>query len=228
MIDINDIYNFCQFELNKHSSGNTLNQDEFNICLRWANVEYFKIQIGLPEEYQVGQPQARIGYEYTQLITDRMSKFKQWKGGQNLPSMAIDKDGRAPYPADYVHYSSIRYNNRPVVPVRDSEVADALIDSITFPTEKYPICAFYDDFIQFYPTNLSFVDFTYLKMPREPFWAVTIVNDEYQYDENRSIQFEWGDESMTDIANLVLKYASINLRANMNLDQATARQDKGQ
>lgn len=228
MRTVNDIYIFVQFELNKHSSGNTLNQDEFNACLAWANIEYFKVNMGLPEEYQVGQPQSKIGYEYTQLITDRMSKFKQWKGGQNLPSMPIDADGRANYPVDYVHYSSIRYNNRPVVPVRDSEIGDALIDSITAPTEKYPICAFYDNFIQFYPITLSFVDFTYLRMPVTPFWAVNIVNDDYVYDANRSIQFEWGDECITDLANLVLKYASINLKANVNLQMAQARQDKGQ
>ncbi len=228
MVDINDIYNFVQYELNKSQNGSTLNQDEFNLACQWANLEYFKTYYGLPEQYRVGQPQANISYEQTQLIIDKMSRFKQWKGGQNLPVMAVDVDGRAPYPSDYIHYSSIRYNNRSVTILRDDEIGDALTDSITPPTLQYPVCAFFDNFLQFYPVNLGFVDFTYLRLPVTPFWAVTIdAEDNYVYNANASVQFEFDQISLTDIAALILGYAAQNLKDTFSETMAQQRKNSG-
>jgi hypothetical protein len=227
MQNINDIYNFVQFELNKNQSGDTLNQDEFNLACGWANLEYFKFNFGLPEQYKVGQPSAAINYENTQLITDRLRKFKQFKGGRDLPSLAVDVNGQALYPSDYVHYSSIRYGFKDVTPVRDSNLGSALDNSITAPDKSYPIMVFYDTYMQFYPMDLDFVNFTYLRMPVTPFWAVTIVNDSYVYDSLRSIQFEWGQDSLTDIANLILSYAARNLKDQLNLQGSERRKTEG-
>lgn len=227
LLDINDCYEFVQFELNKNSSGNTLNQDEFNLAAKWANLEYFKFNFGLPESYTVGQPVAKINYENTQLITDRMRVFKQFKGGRDLPVLPVDINGYANYPSDYVHYSSIRYNGKDVIPVRDGNLGSALDNSITAPTKDYPIMVFYDTFMQFYPPDLQFVDFTYLRLPATPFWSVTIVNDDYIYQPNTSVQFEWPDECLTDISNLILQYASINLKSQLNITMAENRKEKG-
>lgn len=226
-MDINQMYEFIQFELNKNSSGNTLNQDEFNLCCQWANIEYFKVQLGLPEQWKVGQPTSAIAYENTQLITDRMRVFKQFKGGRDLPVLPVDINGYANYPSDYVHYSSIRYNGKDVIPVRDGNLGSALDNSITAPTKDYPIMVFYDTYMQFYPPDLGFVDFTYLKLPATPFWAVTVVNDDYIYNSAASTQFEWGQECLTDISALILQYASVNLKSQLNIQMAENRKEKG-
>lgn len=226
-IDVNDIFEFVNYELTKAQSGNTMNKDEFNRSLKWANLEYFKMNFSLPESWQVGQPVSAISYENTQLITDRMKAFKQFKGGRNLPSLSIDADGQALYPSDYVHYSSIRYQNNVVVPVRDDALGDALTDSITPPTAKYPIVVFYNDYMQFYPTNLGFVDFTYLRVPVTPYWDATIVNDAYVYKANTSIQLEWDDTCKTDICNLIIGYVARNLKDQLNLVGSENRKDSG-
>lgn len=226
--NINDVYEFVQFQLNKNQSGNTLSQDEFNRCAAWANLEYFKFNFGLPEQYQVGQPVAKINYENTQLITDRLKKFKQFMGGKNLPDLAIDINGYASYPPDYVHYSSIRYNGKDVIPVRDGNLGSALDNSITAPTKDYPIMVFYDDFMQFYPPDLGFVKFSYLRLPVTPFWAVSVGSDDsYTYLPNSSTQFEWPQECLTDISALILQYASVNLKSQLNITMAENRKDKG-
>lgn len=226
--NINDVYEFVQFQLNKNQSGNTLSQDEFNRCAAWGVLEYFKQSFGLVEQYEVGQPVAKISYENTQLITDRLKKFKQFMGGKNLPDLAIDINGYASYPPDYAHYSSIRYNGKDVIPVRDGNLGSALDNSITAPTKDYPIMVFYDDFMQFYPPDLGFVKFTYLRLPVTPYWAVTVgPDDEYIYNAAASTQIEFGQECLTDIANLIYQYAATNLKSQLNIQMAENRKEKG-
>lgn len=209
---VEDIRNWVNFELNKHQSGNTLDKDEYNLCLSWANQQYFKKKYGLPEEYRPGQPLPAQAFQVTQKIIDDMRPFLLSKGGKNLPKLVIDKDGFANYPKDYIHLSSIRYGNYPIQNVSNDVLGDKLSSAIVAPTKKYPICCFYSDYIKFYPEDLGFVDFDYIRMPITPIWGADIINDEYVYNPQKSVQLEWPEQTHTDIANLILGYASINLR----------------
>ncbi len=224
---VEEIRNWVNFELNKHQSGNTLNQDEYNLSLAWANQQYFKTKYGLPEEYRPGQPLPTQAFQVTQKIIDDMRPFLLSKGGKNLPQLAIDQNGFANYPSDYIHLSSIRFENRPIQSVANDVLGDKLISPIVAPTKKYPICCFYNDYIQFYPTDLKFVDFDYIRMPVTPFWGVDIVNDEYVYNPNKSVQLEWPEQTHIDIANIILEYASVNLRDFQMTQISENRKDKG-
>lgn len=225
---VDEIRLWVNFELNKHQTGNTLNQEEYNLCLKWANQQYFKTKYGLPEEYQPGQPLPRQAFQITQKIIDDMRPFLLSKGGKNLPQLPIDINGHANYPSDYIHLSSIRYKNRPVQNISNDVLGDRLDSSIVAPSEKYPICCFYNDYIQFYPKDMAYVDFDYIRMPVTPFWAVTIVDDEYVYNPNQSIQLEWAEQTHIDIANLVLQYASVNLRDFQITQLSEQRKNQGQ
>ena len=57
--------------------------------------------IGIPEQYQPGQPQPAITYESTQLITDYISQLKAEKVYLN-----IDDTGAVTKPSDYLYKSS--------------------------------------------------------------------------------------------------------------------------
>jgi hypothetical protein len=227
-MNVNEIRDWVNFELNKHQTGNTLNKDEYNLCLAWANAEYFKVKYGLPEEYRPGAPLPSQAYAVTQKIIDDLRRVLVAKGGKGSPKLRIDINGWADIPSDYVHYSSIRYEGKAVEIISNDVIGDRLQSSITYPNKKYPICALYADYIQFYPKDLGFVDFDYLRMPVTPVWAATIVNDEYVYDPTKSVQLEWPVDTHTDIANLIVKYASINLRDFQTTGIAANRQDKGQ
>lgn len=211
-VTVNDIYNRVSFLLNKNQTSNTLNQEEFNNSLQWANLEFFKRRYGLPEDYRPGQPLPRMSYEETQLIIDALSQFKINRGGRDYPVLLIDVNGYATIPTDYIHYSSISYGKQPVEMLRDAQYQDRLNDSIKYPTKKDPICTIYSGYIQFQPTDMGAVNFVYLRLPATPYWAVTIVNDAYVYDAAKSIQFEYNDIDLTDIASMIAGYASTNIR----------------
>jgi|LauGreDrversion4_2_1035121.scaffolds.fasta_scaffold00631_5 hypothetical protein len=227
-MNVNQIRDWVNFELNKHQSGNTLNKEEYNLCLAWANAEYFKIKYGLPEEYRPGMPLPRQAWAVSQKIIDDLRRFLVGKGGKNLPQLTIDINGYADLPDDYIHYSSIRYNGRAVETISNDVLGDRLQSSIVYPDKSYPLCVFYDTYLQFYPKDLGYVDFDYLRMPITPYWDAVIVDDEYVYKPSSSVQLEWPDDTHTDIANLIIKYASENIRDFGMTQLAKQRQNDGQ
>lgn len=225
---IEDIRLFVNFQLNKHQTGDTLSPGEYNTCLKFVNLEYFKTKYGLPEEYQPGRPLPRQAFEVTQQIMDELGHLKVWKGGPKSPAMLIDINGVAQIPLDYIHCSSIRTNDGRMIEIlRDDELGDRITNPIKKPTSKYPVVAFFDTFIQFYPKDLGFCNFTYLRMPATPIWAYTIVNDEPVYDPLNSVELEWPSIAHTDIANAVLKYASLNLREYNMYQSSQIRKEQG-
>lgn len=227
MVNVNDIKNYVDYQLNKSQSGNTLSPSEFNTCLQWANLEYMKQRYGLPEEYQAGRPVPRIALDITQKIMDDMRVLRTAKGGKNYPAMSIDVNGWADYPADFIHVSSIRYGTKDVEILRDDFLADRLDNSIKYPTKENPICVFYDNYIEFHPKDLGFVNFTYIRLPETPVWAYTLVNDEPVYNSVASVQFEYPQDCLPDIAAMIVNYASNNLRDSFSQQFSQQRKDKG-
>lgn len=227
MIDVNVIFEYCNFELNKNQSGNSLSPSEFNTCLAWSNLEYFKLKYGLSEDYQAGRPVAPVSYEISQKISDDMRTLRTVMGGKNSPAMAVDINGWADIPSDYLHVSTIKYNGNTVEVLREDFLGDRLNNSIKYPSKENPICVIQENYIQFYPTDLGFVKFSYLRLPQTPVWGYTIVNDAVVYNPATSVQSEFPQDCLTDIGNLILHYAAQNLRDQLTLQTSEQRKEKG-
>lgn len=218
------LYNFLNYIANKEQSGNGFTPEEFNRILGAVNLDYFKLKYGLPEQYRPGQPLPAQSYEITQKITDDLRSCKVWMGGPNEAQMAVDVYGRADIPSNYVHVSSVRYKysvndgcSATITPstveiLTDAQIGDRLSNSIKMPTLKDPVCIFYSDFIQFYPINIGYIDFTYLRMPTTPVFGFDEVNYEVVYNASTSTEFDYPDEDYVDLARMLLGYIGINLR----------------
>lgn len=225
---VEEIRLWVDFQLNKNQTGGTLSPEEYNLCLSWANQEYFKLKYGLPEQYRPGQPLPAQAWAVTQENIDALSPFLKAKGGRDYPKLKVDIDGRATIPSDYVHYSSIRYEEKAVEVLSNDVIGNRLQSPIVYPDKKYPIGTFYAGYIQFYPKDLSFVDFDYLRMPSTPVWAYTLVNDVAVYNSNASVQLEWSAIFHMDIANLIVMYAANNLRDQLAIQIANNRKTQGE
>jgi hypothetical protein len=225
---VDEIYQWVNLELNKSQTGGTLNPEEFNLALKWANQQYFKTKYGLPETYTPGTPLPPQAWSITQENIDALSPFLKGKGGRDYPALKVDIDGRASIPPDYVHVSSVRYGNKAVEVLSNDVLGDRLSSALVYPSEKYPICTFYGGYIQFHPVSLGFVNFDYLRMPETPVWAYTVVNDQAVYNSNASIQLEWNPIYHIDIANLTLQYAANNLRDQLAMQMANNVKIQGQ
>lgn len=241
-MNVSELLNYVNYQLNKDQSGRTMTEDQYNLILKVINIEYIKWKYGLPEEYQPGAPFPRQAWELTQKITDDMRWAKVKMGGQEGPQLIIDTNGIAQIPADYLHHSSMWFdflkNNPecgkaptkkhfPIEVLFDDQVGPRLSHPIKFPSMKYPVCTYYNTYIQFWPENLKFVEYTYIRQPTTPVYAYTIVNDESVYDAANSVQLEWPVDCHGDIANLIVGLASGNLRDGFMNQYSNQRKGQG-
>lgn len=242
MENIWDVYQYNLVRFNKEQSGRTLTADEFNLVCPVAVMEYLKIKIGLPESYQIGVPIAPQQWQVSQKITDDVKHLLTWMGGPDKPLMKMDSYGVASVPVDYVAFSSCYFeqefkpncNTEPVTRPRaiefvpDGVYADRVSSPVKYPTEKYPIAKWFGDKIQFSPTTMQFVNFTYLRKPVTPFLAVTVdSNSDYVYDANNSVQIEFPQVCLPDIANLIALIMAGQLQSPLYIQLAEMRKEKG-
>lgn len=174
---LQDILDWANVRIAKEQRGGAFSPEQYNTALMFLNVEVFKKEYGLPEQYRPGEPLPAITYEITQKIIDDMRLIKVRMDGSDGPPLMIDQNGVASVPEDYIHRTAIRYQY--ILPGRDPEMtevdvvtdgewASRLGNSITRPTKQNPCCTFYGKKIQFEPRDLVAVEFVYLRLPVTP------------------------------------------------------------
>lgn len=241
MTNIWDIWQYCLIRLNKHQSGRTITIPEFNLVASVVNWVYFKVKVGLPEQYRPGMPFPPQAWQVSQKITDDARQFLVWMGGPDNAAMAVDKYGIADVPADYVAFSSCYYNYitqkncgndeqyRAVEFLADAVWADRQSSVIKGPEKKYPIAKWFGDKIQFLPKDLRAVNFTYLREPATPVLAYTVDgNNDPVYDAANSTQFEWPLVCWPDLANYILEIMAENLKSQLDIQMAAQHKIQGQ
>ena len=223
MININDLYKFVQFISNKEQSG-YVKPSEFNMAVDRAQMQLFMERYNNPAEYQPGRPIPRVSYQQTQKISDDLRPFIK-KSVKTLAS------GKLLWSTlnDYIHISSLRVNynstnncgetttkKKGVKVVDDAELSTYLDSSLLKPTDRYPIAAIYNGYLQLYPETINKLEITYLSRPQRPsdgeFWKYSISNDLPVYNSSASTNLAWSDELFNEIAIRVLSFIGINLR----------------
>lgn len=199
-ININSFKTFIEMIANKPQSGFPFSINKFNEACKYAQIEYFN------KEYSK--------FEATQDVTDTMLVFLK------TVTLPVGQDGQAQYPSDYVHTTSARStyykNNIPkfveVKFVRNAEVGNILSSDIVAPTKRHPIITYYDNYIQFYPKDLGYVTFDYLRLPSDPIWAFTTANNRPVYNPATSVDIEFFPEDANELAFMVCSYMGANMR----------------
>lgn len=197
-MDINECFLFLNYLSNKNQSGN-VSPDNFNLGAQRAQIEYYN------KEYRI--------FQSTREVTDAIAIWL-------IPTIINpDANGQVNYPADYKHVSGIRHLywvNGKAIPVAVREVSNndlgkVLMSAIAPPTLKYPVMSYYNTYMQFFPVNVSGIQFDYLREPIVPKWAFTIINNRPVYDPINSVNFEALDGSQTEIIMMMLSYLGIYL-----------------
>lgn len=236
-----DIYNYCLLRLNKDQSGRSITIPQFNLAAEVVSYEYFKLKVGLPEQYQPGKPFPPQAWQVSRKITDDMQHLLKWMGGPDYPQLTIDKYGIAEVPSDYFAFSSCYYNYvvqedcddmdtkpKEVDFLTDAEWSDRMNSVIVKPELAFPIAKMGGGKIQFAPKKLRAVDFTYLREPATPVLAYTIDgNNDYVYDEANSTQFDFPQVCLPDIAAMLYDIMAGNLKSQLDLQIAQQRKAQG-
>lgn len=240
-MNIWDIYNYCLLRLNKDQVGRSITIPQFNLAAMVVSYEYFKLKVGLPEQYQPGKPFPAQAWQVSKKITDDMQHLLKWMGGPDNPQLSIDKYGISILPEDYFAFSSCYFNyieqsdceNIETKPkevdfLTDAEWSDRMNSVVVMPELKYPIAKMGSGKIQFAPKGLRVVDFTYLREPVTPILAYTIDgNNDYVYDAANSVQFDFPQVCLPDITNMIYEVMAGNLKSQLDLQIAQQRKVQG-
>lgn len=130
------------------------------------------------------------------------------------PTVITLTSGQYTLPADFVHdIGQITAGTSDImVDVVDrAALARRRSNSLVPPSADYPICVFYETYVQFYPTTLTNVKFSYLKKPVQPVYATTISNGRQVYDDANSIDVEWNEIDVNKISTRAMSVLGINL-----------------
>lgn len=219
MISVDEVKQFIESIANKEQSGNTFTPKIFNLWLRRGTDDLFRKEYGLDEDYKPGVPLPSIGYEITRKIKDDLRVFKE------EPILTVDSTGKMLLPADYVHVTAIdafkvenQSSGDPKVTPREVEIIDD--DKWTFrrthpikpPTIDKPIANFGNDHVKFEPKNIQKVQFIYLRYPKTPNWAFTVVDGVSTFDPANSVDVELPQDLTNDLSQFILSYLAERTR----------------
>jgi len=235
MINVNELKIFIDFIANKEQSGTAYSINQLNNAFQAANIDFFNLRYGLPEEYAPGTPVPIQGYEVTQKMKDDLKACKV------VSTISVLNNGEMILPSDYVHYTAITFikvlnsecgvaptAKRKAVDIIDDDKWDERVDnSIKAPSLDFPIGNFLSNSIRLEPKNLKEVEFSYLRMPNKPIWGYTVQNGIETYDASLSTNFDWSGTLLTNIGRIILGYLSINLRDDELHSAIEEYKDKG-
>lgn len=219
-------------EANKDIRG-SITPTMFNNALLFAEISVVAERLGLPEGYVPGRATGQEAYPLTAKEEDDLRPYLK-----SVP-LTLDANGRTALPTDYLRRSSVDslYKwtvSSPVLSLDCDEVANGPIltektkmvnvevmfnrnysikkfHSYKFPTEEFPICAFYDFGIEVSPASVKTVQFDYISLPVGAKWAYTVPNGVETYDPTNSIQLQCPQDLYPKISSYILRYVGMNL-----------------
>ena len=183
--------------------------DRFNLFLKMANYDYFKLWCGLPEQWQPGQPITTRGFQIAEQNTEALKTFIY-----PLTNRVVDGSGQLNYPSGFVHLTQIGYYNStkarfvPVEIIDHNQLFDRLDSDIIAPDLENPIMVYYNTYMQFYPITLMNISMSHLRLPTTPVYGMTQTNGIDVYNSGTSTELEWPEQYHSDIVRMLLGYIS--------------------
>jgi hypothetical protein len=220
-LDINDIFLFVyDVVLNKNQSGQ-ISESAFNEAIAIINLDLFRKYSGIPEDYQVGRPISRMGWQNSTVISDDLRNFVITTQIQRATN------GYFPYPTDYALWSSLTYDyvingqcatpgqfqQIPLEDLTDAELRTRLISTIKPPSLDYPVFGWNSLGFEVYPKQLNTLNLVYLQNPVTPFRAFNqLPNGQTTYNAGLSTQFTWPQTMFPNICVRIAQYFAVSIR----------------
>ena len=93
-------------------------------------------------------------------------------------------------------------------------LGNRLVSTVIPPTKEYPICTFYDTYLQFYPIDIGSCIFDYLRMPITAVWAYTtdVTTGLPVYDAANSVNVEFPYKMTNEFMIKIANYFGVSVR----------------
>lgn len=147
------------------------------------------------------------------------------------PTIIALTNGQYVLPLDFIHeigQITSGSTDGMIDTVDRAALAKRLSNNLVPPTVNYPICVFYQTYIQFYPINITNVKFSYLKKPIQPVYATTILNGREVYDDINSVDVEWNEVDIVKVTTRAMSVLGINLEDMKLVEWSEMKENKDQ
>jgi len=192
-----DIFDLINYITGLSDKQITIEGFQFDLLLKRNSWMRYKQMLGLPEGFYNNQPTTGRAFEVMQRSTGVARRFK-------ISGTLAITNTLATIPANYFYVTGINNGNEPVDIVTDGQWGPRISNSITYPEDDYPICRFFSAEIQFLPSTVSSVSWTYLRKPTPPVYVTKFENGITVYDAASSTELDWGETEVQDIIALIL------------------------
>lgn len=225
-------YNFLNFIGNKDYGGNILKPEQFKALAPIVNIELFKEKMGLPEEYQPGQPISRQSFDLNKILNAETRFLREYEASQAVGSGTIS------YPSDFFIVDEIRYVYqrtidgvtisipKPAQELTEREYSDRAGNFTKKPTTENPVYVLRSGGIYIYPVTIVQVQFSYLRYPIDPVFDY-VQETGYITEGSSPTEYEWGRHLHPLLSMKILSHLGINLRENQMLQYAEMYKERG-
>lgn len=176
---IKSIVDQVQFYLGKQESGEVSVEN----ILRELNTESYNVFDELV-----------LKYAETRIISEFLQPF------HNITDPTTIQSGNMNKPEGFQHATGIILEDGTPVEILERGMYNLRLNHPNKPpTTSYPICIMYLNKIQFAPADLDQkAILSYFKEPTQAVYATEISGDEYVYNDNESVDFEWDHQTIID------------------------------
>jgi len=234
-MNLQEILNNVYTSLGKDQYGGYITPESYNEAIRYVNQEQINDLLKVFEEKRE--------------ITDDLIPFVITKGDSGSTPLRQDNFGYVNLPDDYWYYIRAHFltfdsdscdtfsvEPRPIEFLNQADFGYRIGTNILKPTVKHPIAAIQNNKWLVQPVTTNGIVFTYLRKPNDPNYDYDIVDGEIVYlppgtfhadgSPSTSVEFEYPDSVHLNLIQLIVKYFSINIRSEFNLQ--TLEINKGQ
>lgn len=203
LIDI--VFQLVNFISNKEQRGN-ISPSQFNVLARAVQLEYISKRIGnIKIINERGVP--AFGYESTWRIHEDLRPLIF--GPISIP---VQPSGAFAYPYGYVWPDAVSTNDyRPIRRLTEDQYPFVKSSDIVPPTAKYPVMIMRGQYGFIDPYSIGSFMMSYLKLPPDPVWGYTPINEVPVFDAGLSTDFSVTALSINELAMLILQHLGINL-----------------
>ena len=194
------LYKTLFYISNKDQKGSRLSPEELNRLFELVDLNIMNNLLGIKSPIQ--SITSQVIHEINQSVTDKIKRFKVIKGyGQTVP--LISTTGYFSLPSDYLYPSVISYEyegkTKEIEILNDTDFISRKSDVIASPSMRYPIGNFQNGLIWVLPTNISRVDFIYIRKPITAFfdYYISPTNGVVYLEPNTTYTLQSGEEYRT-------------------------------
>jgi hypothetical protein len=225
-MNLQEILNNVYASLGKDQYGGYVTPESYNEAIRYVNLEQINDLLKVFEEKRE--------------ITDDLIPFVKTIGDSGSVPLRQDSFGYVDIPEDYWYYVRSHFSTfeaedcdtavsqlRPIEFLNQADFGYRLGTEILKPTVKRPIGAIQNNKWLVQPVTTQPIVFTYLRKPADPNYDYDIIDGEVIYlppgtnhadgSPSTSVEFEYPESVRLNLIQLIVKYFSINIRSEFNM-----------